>query len=106
MGLLLVGIVPSLEVGFTVAGGIITANGYFLLLAMLPIQLAMVIWQRRQKRKFIKQLLEYSRFTLEAPMDRSPVQIMDFSGSGDGLIKDQWVTAKLVMKNISPLPMR
>lgn len=106
IGLWLISSVPSFAVGISVGGGILTANGFFLLLTMLPIQIVMVAWQRRQQRTFSTDLIKYSTFTIEDAPENSPVKILGFRASEEGLVKDQWTTSKLELQNEADIPMR
>ena len=106
IGLWLINSVPSFTIGISVGGSILASNGLFLLLTMLPIQIVMVVWQRRQQRLFHSNLIKYSTFTVKEAPENSPVKILKFQASEEGLVKDQWTTSKLELQNEADIPMR
>ena len=96
----------TLENGINLAGIIITSNGFVLLVAMIPLQIAFMLVERRRIRIYNRTLEESRRMVPIKTEKKSPLSIEYFKGVGKGFVLRSWSTIQMKIKNNLDVPMR
>jgi len=106
LGLFAVGVVPTVELGLGIAGSIVFWNSLFIVVAMIPIQLLVLFWERRRARKRLEVIKASSTFKVMAKPDKSLLEISQVEVLGeDGLVNDDHEILRLTLKNKLPVNM-
>ncbi len=96
----------TFEQGSTLAGIIVTSNGFVLLVAMVPLQLAFLWVERRRARTYRDQLEESRALSKVGGVRGAPVRVESFKEQGKGFVLRRWSTVRLKVRNLLDIPMR